>query len=173
MSSCFLASSSSFGTPWELVWALRNSLHSSLQKEAVSLSRNPVSWICRALISGCQIIPRLAPRLSWCFTAALTHVSGALNEVEAQLCDDIIFATKNLGDLSCNPSVEHGNISTLAETPEGWNGQSTHFFMTCRLTFCMSTFWLNSGGNFVLLRSFASTPVAMVANRWGVPSSNC
>ena len=45
--------------------------------------------------------------------------------------------------------------------------------MTCRLTFCISTFWLNSGGNFVLLRSFASTPVAMVANRWGVPSSSC
>jgi hypothetical protein len=30
------------------------------------------------------------------------------------------------------------------------------------LTLVMSTFWLNSGGNFVLLRSFASTPVAMV-----------
>lgn len=36
--------------------------------------------------------------------------------------------------------------------------------MTCRLTFCMSTFWLNSGGNLVLLSSFASTPVAMVDN---------
>ena len=38
-----------------------------------------------------------------------------------------------------------------------------YFFMTCTLTFCMSTFWLNSGGNLVLLRSFASTPVAMAA----------
>lgn len=36
--------------------------------------------------------------------------------------------------------------------------------MTCRLTFCMSTFWLNSAGNLVLLRSLASTPVAMVGN---------
>jgi hypothetical protein len=31
------------------------------------------------------------------------------------------------------------------------------------LTFCISTFWLNSGGNLVLLSSFASTPVAMAA----------
>jgi hypothetical protein len=30
------------------------------------------------------------------------------------------------------------------------------------LTLVMSTFWLNSGGNLVLLRSFASTPVAMM-----------
>lgn len=37
-----------------------------------------------------------------------------------------------------------------------------YFFITWMLTFCISTFWLNSGGNFVLLRSFASTPVAMV-----------
>ena len=35
--------------------------------------------------------------------------------------------------------------------------------MTCTLTFCMSTFWLNSGGNLVLLSNFASTPVAMAA----------
>lgn len=39
-----------------------------------------------------------------------------------------------------------------------------YFFMTCRFTLVMSTFWLNSGGNFVLLRSFASTPVAMMGN---------
>lgn len=44
------------------------------------------------------------------------------------------------------------------------NSTNTHFFMTCRLTFCMSTFWLNSGGNLVLLRSLASTPVAMRGN---------
>jgi hypothetical protein len=35
------------------------------------------------------------------------------------------------------------------------------------LTFCMSTFWLNSGGNLVLLRSFASTPVAIAAGWLG------
>lgn len=29
-----------------------------------------------------------------------------------------------------------------------------HFFMTSTLTFSMSTFWLNSGGNFVRFRSF-------------------
>lgn len=44
----------------------------------------------------------------------------------------------------------------------GANTGLTYFFMTCRLTLVMSTFWLNSGGNLVLLRSFASTPVAMM-----------
>lgn len=47
-----------------------------------------------------------------------------------------------------------------------WWGEETDFFMTCRLTFCMSTFWLNSGGNLVLFKSLASTPVAMVGNRF-------
>lgn len=50
-----------------------------------------------------------------------------------------------------------------------WGAQANarmeaHFFMTCRLTFCMSTFRLNSGGNLVLLRSLASTPVAMIGS---------
>lgn len=44
------------------------------------------------------------------------------------------------------------------------SGVETDFFMTCRLTFCISTFWLNSGGNLVLFKSLASTPVAMVSN---------
>lgn len=38
----------------------------------------------------------------------------------------------------------------------------TNFFMTCRLTFCMSTFLLNSGGNLVDFKSRASTLEAMV-----------
>lgn len=37
-----------------------------------------------------------------------------------------------------------------------------YFFMTSTLTFCMSTFWLNSAGNFVDLSSLASTLEAMV-----------
>lgn len=52
ISSSFLASSSSLGTPWGLVWALRQRFHNSLQKGAVSLSRKPVSWIWRDLMSG-------------------------------------------------------------------------------------------------------------------------
>lgn len=59
--------------------------------------------------------------------AALTHVSGALNEVEAELCDDIIFATKNLGDLPCNPPVEHRNVSTLIEATEDETGSRRTF----------------------------------------------
>jgi hypothetical protein len=37
--------------------------------------------------------------------------------------------------------------------------------MTCRLTFCMSTFWLNSGGNLVARKSFWSTVVAILQAR--------
>lgn len=52
MSSSFLASSNSFGTPCGLFCALRHSFHNSLQKAGVSFSRKPVSWICSFLISG-------------------------------------------------------------------------------------------------------------------------
>lgn len=39
----------------------------------------------------------------------------------------------------------------------------------------MSTFWLNSGGNLVVLSNFASTPVAMIAMcaRRGVAKAAC
>jgi hypothetical protein len=40
------------GTPWALDCALRQRFQSSLQKIAVSLSKNPVSCICRTFISG-------------------------------------------------------------------------------------------------------------------------
>lgn len=40
---------------------------------------------------------------------------------------------------------------------------ATHCFMTSTLTFVMSTFFEYSGGNFVLLRSLASTPLAIIA----------
>lgn len=36
--------------------------------------------------------------------------------------------------------------------------------MTSMFTLVMSTFWLNSGGNLVFLRSFASTGVAIFAS---------
>ncbi len=39
---------------------------------------------------------------------------------------------------------------------------ATHLFITSRFTFCMSTFWLNSGGNFVDFSILASTEVAML-----------
>jgi hypothetical protein len=39
--------------------------------------------------------------------------------------------------------------------------RETDFFITSTLTFCMSTFWLNSGGNLVDFSSFWSTEVAM------------
>lgn len=34
-----------------------------------------------------------------------THISRALDQVEAELSDNVIFASKYLGDLACNPSV--------------------------------------------------------------------
>ena len=52
ISSSFLASNSSLGTPCGLLCALRQSSHSSLQNFGVSLSRKPVSWICSTLMSG-------------------------------------------------------------------------------------------------------------------------
>ena len=52
MSSSFLASRSSLGTPWGLACALKSSFQSSLQNGAVSFSRNPVSCIWSDLISG-------------------------------------------------------------------------------------------------------------------------
>ena len=42
----------------------------------------------------------------------------------------------------------------------------SYFFMTSTLTFCISTFWLNSGGNLVDLRSFASTVEAMPLSKY-------
>ena len=53
INSNFFASSSSLGTPCAFVCALRQSSHNSLQNLAVSLSRKPVSWICRTLTLGC------------------------------------------------------------------------------------------------------------------------
>ena len=42
-----------------------------------------------------------------------------------------------------------------------------HFFITSTLTFCMSTFWLNSTGNFVDFKILASTEVAMLSSLCG------
>lgn len=55
INSNFLASRSSFGTPCGLACALKQRFHSSLQNGAVSLSRKPVSWIWRDLMSGCWV----------------------------------------------------------------------------------------------------------------------
>lgn len=94
----------------------------------------------------------------------VTHVSGSLDEIEAKLNDHIILTAQDLRDLSRYPSergvTRQSRRAALArEEPVR---AVTYFFMTCRLTLVMSTFWLNSGGNLVLLRSFASTPVAMM-----------
>lgn len=45
----------------------------------------------------------------------MTHVSGALDEVEAKLSDDIILISKYLGDSACNPPAEGRDVSTPAE----------------------------------------------------------
>lgn len=81
-----------------------------------------------------------------------TYISGTLNQVEAHFNDNIILVAKNLGDATGDPSVE-----MLAHATDGcaWCGW-TNFFMTARLTFCMSTFLLNSGGNLVVFNNRAS-----------------
>lgn len=45
-----------------------------------------------------------------------------------------------------------------------WKGM-TNFLTTWTLTFCISTFWLNSGGNLVDFMSRASPPEAMMGKR--------
>lgn len=93
-----------------------------------------------------------------------THVSRPLYEVEAKLNDHIVFTAQDLRDLARYPSEQEVTRQSRRYVIEtgGAGGGLTYFFMTCRLTLVMSTFWPNSGGNLVLLRSFASTPVAMV-----------
>lgn len=78
ISSSFLASSNSFGTPWGLLWALKQSFQSSLQNPAVSLSRNPVSWICNLLISGCRAPSRRLKHNSITTSSSLPRISEIL-----------------------------------------------------------------------------------------------
>lgn len=94
-----------------------------------------------------------------------TYESRSLNQIEAQFDHDIILTAQYLRDLAGDPS-RHGTASARTLVASGREGSRTHFFMTCRLTLVMSTFWLNSGGNLVLLRSFASTPVAILGDVW-------
>lgn len=133
----------------------------------MSLSRNPVSWIWRDLTSGWRKRLLAAARGAQKRPAkiATTHESRALYEVEAQLDDNIILTAQYLRYLAGNPSRYSYTLADGGRSrPACSDSTDTHFFMTCRLTFCMSTFWLNSGGNLVLLRSLASTPVAMRGN---------
>ena len=48
---------------------------------------------------------------------ALTHVSGTLDEVEAELGNDVIFSPQYLANSACNPSGEDG---TSALPGRGW-----------------------------------------------------
>ena len=49
------------------------------------------------------------------------------------------------------------------QTEDSHSRLTTHFRMTCTLTFSMSTFWANSAGNLVALTRRASTPTMMIA----------
>jgi hypothetical protein len=89
----------------------------------------------------------------------MTYKAFSFDKVEAQLNHNVVFIAKNFCNLACNPSV-HAISLWLKQRLERCH---TNFFMTSTLTFCISTFWLNSGGNFVVLRSFASTLVAIVS----------
>jgi len=89
-----------------------------------------------------------------------TDMAAALDEVKDELNDHVVLAPQDFCDSVGDPSASLASAPVSRSTR---GGRDTHFFMTCTLTFCISTFWLNSGGNLVLLSSFASTPVAMVA----------
>lgn len=58
----------------------------------------------------------------------------------------------------------HAQVSRRGCAGELDDTTRTYFFMTCRLTFCMSTFWENSGGNLVDFMSRASPPDAMLGH---------
>ena len=122
ISSNFFASRSSCGTPWGLAWALRKSFQSSLQNDGVSLSRNPVSCIWRALISGFMgnhVSKLQAPTdkeevgrgAHWEMLglgkphAARTYMTRALDQIEDQLNNHVVLASKYFGDFSCDPSA--------------------------------------------------------------------
>lgn len=84
-----------------------------------------------------------------------TYVSGSFNQIETQLNDHIIFAAQNIRYFVGNPSVNFVNTG-YGDAADTKSRATTHFFMTCRFTFCMSTFLLNSGGNLVDFKSLAS-----------------
>lgn len=86
------------------------------------------------------------------------YMPGPLDQVEAELNHNIVLVTQNVGDPIRNPPDGSVSFHQSAGSREG----RAYFFMTCKLTFCMSTLWRNSGGNLVDLRSCASTLDAMV-----------
>jgi len=88
-----------------------------------------------------------------------TYKSLFLQHPEDKINDDVVFGVENLDNSLGNPSVwgSQGQFVDVTGGPEG----GTYCFITSRFTFCMSTFLEYSRGNLVLLRSFASTPLAM------------
>lgn len=62
--------------------------------------------------------------------------------------------------------LQSAKIHGSDEEGNGLAGR-TNCFITSRLTFSLSTFLEYSGGNLVLLRSFASTPLAMTTGLGG------
>ena len=89
--------------------------------------------------------------------ASVTYVAGGFNEVEAQLNDNVILCTKDLGY-----SVRDPSIVKVSRAQKPCIRVMPYPLITSKLTLFMSTFWLNSGGNLVALKSFWSTVAAMV-----------
>ena len=96
------------------------------------------------------------------------NMASALEEVDAKVNEDIILVLENLGDSLANPSaaprLARGYASTRTRARRRSEAGATNFFITGRLTFSMSTRWLNSGGNLVDFISRASTLEAIVGN---------
>jgi hypothetical protein len=60
------------------------------------------------------------------------------------------------------PAIHLAGESVIAR----FSGTLAYFFITSMFTFCISTFWLNSGGNLVCARSFWSTELAILVDRF-------
>ena len=83
--------------------------------------------------------------------AAITHETGTFDEVVAQLHDHVVLVPQDIRDPAGNPPgsrrvSEFGSVSACrlrADGERSGGGKAaagTNFFMTWRLTFCMSTF---------------------------------
>lgn len=128
-----------------------------------------MSWICMDLMSGCTAVFGQ----SW----GLARVGGRVGSGKRTNREPSIrLKQSSVTTSSSAPRMSQILLAIhLYRTRQLACGQpdlalgmgrrraDAHFFMTWRLTFCISTFWLNSGGNLVARKSFWSTVAAMFA----------
>ena len=81
-----------------------HNLHSCWQKVAASFSKNPVSCIWISFIFGYILLVNGFSCLRW---TGGTDIARSLNQIEAQLDDNVILCPKDVCDSVCDPSKEN------------------------------------------------------------------